>query len=390
MSPTRISRIRSWRAKFASISRSVRSTAEIRSAACPASRASCRPMTCSRDSRALRSAIRTRRIPGTSTSDAAKSRSLLRSDSDARDATRRCRVLVRCSAMPLESRRVRPELSDPLRHWCPNAIRTWLLVLACIAVPGTSAHAQHADPRDLGPSQEPLFSLDSPLGSIDYVAGRGLHLGSTGLTVGGFTTVELNRDAGGPAFLDLDGVNFLVLWEPVDFFTAFAELEVGDLFSLNLDDGHVASDVSFQAERLYGDLSWNDALNGRLGKFQTPVGIWNLVPAEPFTWTATDPVLVETAFDEHQTGGALYGTFYPGSQTLEYWIYGQFFDPLDPSDTPAPANHGVGGRLRYAGELDDWAVGASYLSSQRDGRWNYLGGLDAFWKVGRVELQSEF
>lgn len=292
--------------------------------------------------------------------------------------------------MPLESRRVRPELSDPLRHWCPNAIRTWLLVLACIAVPGTSAHAQHADPRDLGPSQEPLFSLDSPLGSIDYVAGRGLHLGSTGLTVGGFTTVELNRDAGGPAFLDLDGVNFLVLWEPVDFFTAFAELEVGDLFSLNLDDGHVASDVSFQAERLYGDLSWNDALNGRLGKFQTPVGIWNLVPAEPFTWTATDPVLVETAFDEHQTGGALYGTFYPGSQTLEYWIYGQFFDPLDPSDSPAPANHGVGGRLRYAGELDDWAVGASYLSSQRDGRWNYLGGLDAFWKVGRVELQSEF
>jgi hypothetical protein len=81
---------------------------------------------------------------------------------------------------------------------------------------------------------------------------------------------------------------------------------------------------------------------------------------------------------------------YPGSNTLDYWLYGQFFDPLDPSATPPAADRSVGGRLRYGSSLGDWAVGASYLSSERLGQWNYLGGLDAFWPVGSLELQGEF
>jgi hypothetical protein len=295
--------------------------------------------------------------------------------------------------MAVDAGRDAPELSGPppaLRR-ALAAIGGWLCVVVGILSPCPSAQAQPANPFDsAGASDEPVLSLESPVGPIDYVPGRGLRLGRTGLTVGGFSTLEIDHEEGEPGFLELDGVNVLALWEPVDFFSAFAELEVGDLFSLDLDSGDVESEPSFVVERLYGDLGWNDALNGRLGKFQSPVGIWNLVPAEPFTWTATDPVLVETAFDEHQTGGAVFGSFYPASHTLDYWVYGQFFDPLDPSETPPQADHGVGGRLRYGSSLGDWAVGASYLSSRFDGRWNYLGGLDGFWQLGSLELQGEF
>jgi hypothetical protein len=272
---------------------------------------------------------------------------------------------------------------------CTRAIRVGLLGVVVAAALGSDSAAQYAGSTD-PISDEALFSWDSPVGSIDYVAGRGLRLGRTGLNIGGFATLEIDKEQSEGGTLELDGLNFLVLWEPLDFARAFAEIEIGDLFAYDMDTGETFSDPDVQIERLYGDLSRNDALNLRVGKFQTPVGIWNLIPAEPFTWTATEPALVETSFDEHQTGGALFGSVYPGSHTLEYWLYGQFIDPLQPSEDPPPADRSVGGRLRYGGNLDQWAVGTSFLASEKDGRWSYLGGLDGFWQTGPFELQGEF
>ena len=301
------------------------------------------------------------------------------------------------------SRRVRIERDAPglFGARCLPVIACWLMGLGARAIRIASlgfalcfllaqgAGAQYAGPT-VPPSDEALFSLDSPVGPIDYLAGRGLRLGRTGLTIGGFATLEIDKERQEDATLEIDGLNFLILWEPLDFARAFAELEIGDLLSYNITTGESLSDAKLQVERLYGDLTRNDALNLRVGKFQTPVGIWNLVPAEPFTWTATEPVLVETAFDEHTTGGALFGSLFPGSERVDYWLYGQFVDPFQPSEDPLPADRSVGGRLRYAGLLDRWSVGTSFLASERQGRWSYLGGLDAFFQAGPFELQGEF
>jgi hypothetical protein len=217
-----------------------------------------------------------------------------------------------------------------------------------------------------------------------------LRLGRSGLRVGGFTTLEIDKEEGEPGIVELDGVNFLVAWEPVDFFRAFAEVEIGGLLEVDTDTGETTSNPDVTLERLYADLSRDDALNLRIGKFQTPIGIWNLVPAEPFTWTANEPILVETAFDEHQTGAALFGTAYPGSNALSYWVYGQFVDPLQPSESPEPSDRSVGARLRYGGPLGDWAVGSSFLASEIGPAWSFLGGLDGFAQLGPFELQGEW
>jgi hypothetical protein len=239
-------------------------------------------------------------------------------------------------------------------------------------------------------SDDSLFQIESPIGPIDYVAGRGLRLGRTGLHVGGFTTLEIDKLDGESGELALDSLNFLISWDPVPFFHAFADIELDDLLSYEMRTGETFSNPKVNFERLYADLSRDDALNLRIGKFQTPVGLWNLVPAEPFTWTANEPVLVETAFDEHQTGGAVFGSSYPASNTLRYWVYGQFMGPLDPSEDPPPADHSAGGRLQYADAFDQWGIGSSFLASERSGSWNYLGGLDAFWQIGPLELQAEW
>ena len=235
----------------------------------------------------------------------------------------------------------------------------------------------------------PLFEVDSPLGEIEYGLGRGLTLGDTGLHIGGFTTVAFDREDGDPGELEIDGVNFLVLLEPNEYVRGFMELEVGDFFRWKTNESSIESDTTAKFERLYGDLIVGDPITLRTGKFQTPVGRWNLVPAEPFVWTPIEPAFLEVAFDEHQTGVAALGSFHPLAGSLDYWVYGQVIDPLDPSEDPEPGDHSVGGRLQFGRSIEQWSVGGSFLATEIGGQWSYLGGLDTEFSIDRLLVTSE-
>jgi len=233
---------------------------------------------------------------------------------------------------------------------------------------------------------EPVFAL----GPLEYRAARGLRFGDSGLTLGGFTTFELERPDEDSTEIALDSVNFLALYEPVDSFRVFAELEVGGLLSWESTSQGVDSSPEANFERLYAEYSAADGLTLRFGKFQTPVGRWNLAPAEPFTWTATQPAIVELGFDEHQTGVAIHGSFYPGKRIVSYWLYGQVLDPFDEETDSENVDRSVGGRIEYGDARGAWSIGASLLGSEKDGGWATTGGVDAKWRAGeRLELSSE-
>ena len=172
-------------------------------------------------------------------------------------------------------------------------------------------------------------------------------------------------------------------------FRVFAELEVGGLASWNSGDGF-ESRTQANFERLYTELDASDALTVQFGKFQTPVGRWNLTPAEPFTWTATQPAIVERGFDEHQTGVALHGSFYPAQRVVRYWLYAQVLDPFDEESDSDNVDRSVGGRVEYGDAREAWSVGASLLGSKKDGGWTTTAGVDARLRAGdRLELSSE-
>jgi hypothetical protein len=265
-----------------------------------------------------------------------------------------------------------------------------LVICACAALgfaaaagaeaPATAAAGEAPAPAPpneeaaVAPAPDAGDPPDYTLGPLEYRVARGVRFGDSGLTIGGFTTFELERPDEEPAELALDGINFLAQFEPVDSFRVFAELEVGDLASWETSGGPVESDPHANFERLYAEYSHGDALSVRFGKFLTPVGQWNLAPAEPFVWLPTQPAILEFGIDEHQTGVALFGSFYPRQRRVSYWVYGQVIDAFDVESDETPAHR---------------SVGAPLLASERGGAWTTTGGLDAKWRGERLELSSE-
>ena len=234
-----------------------------------------------------------------------------------------------------------------------------------------------------------VFGVDTAVGRVSYHPGRGLRVGTTGLTIGGFVQAEMELLQGEDHTGGFDSTNFFLTYDPTSFLHVFSEIEIGPIAMWESGRTGPQSDGDVEVARLFADLSANDALNLRIGKFLTPIGRWNLAPAEPLTWTTSDPAIVEDVFDEVSTGAMLWGSFFPRSGAFSYSLYGTFFDPIAPDPEAPPARHSAGAHLEWA--AGDVTLGASYFASEpRHGAWNHLGGLDVLWQPhARVELSAE-
>lgn len=254
--------------------------------------------------------------------------------------------------------------------------------------------AAWADPQtEVAPGVEraepETFGADTPIGRLSYQAGRGLHVGKTGLVLGGFATAEGEILEEGERAGELEG-NLFMFFDPVPYLHLFTELEVGPLAMVERGQSGVRSDPEVEIERMYLDLGVRDELNVRFGKFLTPIGRWNVVAREPLLWTTSEPVIVEEIFDENVTGAMLHGSAFPRGGALSYSLYGNFFDPLDVDPEDRPARYSAGAHLEWA-SLEGWTVGASYFAAElRNGEWNHLGSADLLWQPHeRVEVSSE-
>lgn len=284
--------------------------------------------------------------------------------------------------------------SEPCSLSTGLAWRAVLAALVAVALGGAAASAAvlaYDEPPTATATGSEAFGVDSAIGKIEYHAGRGLRLGDTHITLGGFVTAEADALEGGEAQGGLEGASFFLFFDPLPFVHAFAELESGGIAKAETGRNGVHSSLSLAVERAYGDFAASDALNLRFGKFLTPIGRWNPVPAEPLTWTASIPLIVENVFDESTTGSMLWGSLFPTrGGALSYSLYGAFLDPLGADKRKPPADHAAGAYLEWA-SLGGWTAGASYFASEhRTGSWHHLGGVDGLWAATpRLELSGE-
>jgi hypothetical protein len=272
-----------------------------------------------------------------------------------------------------------------------GAVRALAIGLVTWHFGAAIALAQPLGPNEVPrPEERPVFVQPSPIGDLEYRPGRGLRVGDTGLTVGGFAAILADRkEEGGTTHFTLDDLNLFLLFDPTPYFHVFSELGFENLVELGDTETHPEPRDGLLVDRLYGDLNLSDRVNVRFGKFFTPVGIWNEIPAEPLLWTNSRPLVTEGPFDEQVTGAMTWGSFFPADGTLTYKFYGQFLQPLDPDPRIQPVHRSAGARLEYR-SLAAWGIGSSYFASERGGRWNHVGGADALWRAEKGEIMGEF
>jgi hypothetical protein len=148
----------------------------------------------------------------------------------------------------------------------------------------------------------------------------------------------------------------------------------------------------FEVERLYADVYFSDLATIRLGKFLTPIGRWNLIHADPLVWTTSRPLVTFRPFSSDVTGGMLYGTVSPLGNDLEYSLYVEVTDELNPDPHEDPFSEAAGFHLLY--HLTDFMeLGMSYANFKREEErpeGHNLFGADFWWTRGLFELTGEF
>ncbi len=270
-------------------------------------------------------------------------------------------------------------------------VRNWVRgALVAVLMFATGALADPSDEPELPqPEVSPILITRSAIGDIEYRPGRGIKLGDTAITLGGFATLAATRLEGDHARFSLDGLDLFVFFDPSPYLHLFSDIAFQNLVEIDENGGDDGPGPNVEIERLYAELNLTDRANLRFGEYLTPVGRWNQIPAEPLTWTTSRPVVTDVPFDERLTGAEYWGSFFPPGGSLTYTFYGQFLEPPTADPERPPADYSAGARLEYSA-LDGWSLGSSYFSFTRNGRWDFLGGLDGLWRAGRFELSGEF
>jgi hypothetical protein len=275
-------------------------------------------------------------------------------------------------------------LIDTARRRVAPLIGAMLLVIGLLAsARSAAAEDDAAGSTELG--EAPITTI----GPFSYHPGRGLRVGTTGLTVGGFTNIKAEHTGkSGSDEFTVDRLNFFFIFDRFARFRAVADLQLKDIFAAD-EETTGTKDFAFDARRLFGDFTIYDELHVRAGTFLTPVSYWNLILATPLTFTTEIPLIVEeTFFEPTTTGVMLHGSTGVGPGRFGYSLFSQFLDPLEDDPELDPPDQTAGLQVTYD-TLPTWSVGAAYQASEKRDQWSHLGSVYLCWQPERAEVLAE-
>jgi len=238
-----------------------------------------------------------------------------------------------------------------------------------------------------------------------YSLGQGLYFPDQGLRIGGYADVHFFDLSGSKADSSLRDVSLFVTKDIGSRWQLFTELATSRTVNVTGAQNGGGGQAKVDVERVYADFHATPAITLRFGKFLTPIGEWNLVHADPLTWTVSRPLSTSAAFARHAAGAMAFGTVAVKGRDLDYWVFaddsknlgvGQDADDAftDYTGDHSPRNnflHAFGGRVLYHLAGDSLAVGASFVTYQLEQpRHDYqLTGIDFTWTTRYVELTGE-
>lgn len=248
-------------------------------------------------------------------------------------------------------------------------------IAALVITLGLSA-ARPADAQSPSPPPNP------------YTLGAGLPLGSSGIRLGGYLTVDLENPSDERATLTFDDASLFVFGDLGSRVRLFMEAEATQFWRID-SAGRVEAENNGDLERLYVDYLHADTLQVRTGKFLTPIGTWNEIHPDPLTWTVSRPVATVGTFPTFTTGIQAFGTWAAANRDVDYNVFVQHNPSLDRSTGDRRTEQMAGGRVRL--RQGAWEIGVPVVRyvEYETGDVVTFSGADLLARAGRLEVRGE-
>ncbi len=152
--------------------------------------------------------------------------------------------------------------------------------------------------------------------SSDYVLGEGLQVGDIPLYIGGYLSADYtNVEDSDFHQLRADEIAFLV-YGSADKFSYMAELEFKEFYIKQWTQGdtNTQKNTQLHIERLYLDYNYNENFVFRAGKFNSPIGYWNMIPINVLRDTSSNPLVSSMIYPKYTTGLDLSFTSYSDNE----------------------------------------------------------------------------
>jgi hypothetical protein len=136
----------------------------------------------------------------------------------------------------------------------------------------------------------------------EYILGEGYQVGSLPIYVGGYFSVDYRKKDEEDRYR-IDDLSFMS-YGGDEKLSYLVELEFKELYvkTVNNETTTIQRDKKLHTERLYLKYSIDESYDIRLGKYNSPVGFWNLMPINVLRETTSSPILNEIIYPKYTTG----------------------------------------------------------------------------------------
>jgi len=152
----------------------------------------------------------------------------------------------------------------------------------------------------------------------DYTLGEGIQVGDLPVYIGGYFSVDYrNRDD--EQRYRVDDVAFLS-YGGNDTLSYMLELEYKELYVHTQDSGNrtIERDTHLYVERVHLNYNIDDHYTLRVGKYNSPIGFWNLMHINVLRETTSNPVSSYILYPMFTTGANLtYSTFHQAAWSID-------------------------------------------------------------------------
>lgn len=235
-----------------------------------------------------------------------------------------------------------------------------------------------------------LFILVLNISASEYRLGRGYEVykdDSLYLNLGAHLNINYyNSKSGNNVELGQSGLILFGEYTPKFNFL----LEIGS-DSLYTHDSEISNETTdFHVMRMYGEYLHSDAVEIKVGKFLTPLGIWNRAYIPALRWSGFTPYIANDFFPKIIVGFSLNGSL-TENRSFSYSVFSHIDGEHDTNENNLIANEFFGGELRYhLSPLAKISLPFGRYRSDKSKEICIVGGVNILIPFNKNEFSSEF